>query len=72
MSDLDEILELIASFLAAIVILLILLTWLEATMSEDYVPWGRGWFRRLRPVKGQTETLLLTMTDGHLRQTVAA
>jgi hypothetical protein len=29
MSDLDEILELIASFLAAVVLLLILLTWLE-------------------------------------------
>jgi hypothetical protein len=38
MSDLDEILELIASFLAAVVILLILLTWLEATMNQDYVP----------------------------------
>jgi hypothetical protein len=35
MSDLDEILELIASFFAAVVILLVLLTWLEATMSED-------------------------------------
>jgi hypothetical protein len=50
-TDLDEILELIASFLAAVVLLLILLTWLEATMSEDYVPWGRRWFRRLRPAK---------------------
>jgi hypothetical protein len=45
MSDLDE-------FLAAIVLLLILLTWLEATMSKDYIPWGRrSWFRRLRPSK---------------------
>jgi hypothetical protein len=52
MSDLDEILELIASFFAAVVILLILLTWLEATMSEDYVPWTRrAWFHRLRPAK---------------------
>ena len=52
MSDLDEILELIASFFAAVVILLILLTSLEATMSEDYVPWTRRlWFRRLRPAK---------------------
>jgi hypothetical protein len=52
MSDLDEILELIASFLAAIVLLLILITWLEATMSKDYIPWGRrSWFRRLRPSK---------------------
>jgi hypothetical protein len=52
MSDLDEILELIASFLAAVVLLLILLTWLEATMSKDYVPWTRRpWFRRLRPAK---------------------
>ena len=52
MSDLDEILEFIASFFAAVVILLILLTWLEATMSEDYVPWTRRlWFRRLRPAK---------------------
>jgi hypothetical protein len=47
MSDLDEILELIASFFAAVVILLILLTWLEATMSENYVPWTR----RPRPAK---------------------
>ena len=52
MSDLDEILELIASFFAAVVILLVLLTWLEATMSEDYVPWTRHpWFRRLRSAK---------------------
>jgi hypothetical protein len=52
MSDLDQILELIASFFAAVVLLLILLTWLEATMSEDYVPWTRRpWFRRLRPAK---------------------
>jgi hypothetical protein len=52
MSDLDEILEFIASFFAAVVILLILLTWLEATMSEDYVPWTRRpWSRRLRPAK---------------------
>lgn len=50
MSDLDEILEIIASILGGIVLLLILLTWLEATMSEDYVPWVRRlWFRRLRP-----------------------
>jgi hypothetical protein len=50
MSDLDEILELIASFLGAVVILLIVLTWLEATMSKDYIPWTRRpWFRRLRP-----------------------
>ena len=46
MSDLDEILELIASILAAVVLLLILLTWLEATMSEDYV--RHPWFRRSR------------------------
>jgi hypothetical protein len=52
MNDLDQILELIASFLAAVVILLILLTWLEATMSEDYVSWTRRrWFRQLRPAK---------------------
>src|SRR5829696_5405036 len=52
MSDLNEILELIASFFAAVVILLVLLTWLEATMSEDYVPWTRHpWFRRLRSAK---------------------
>jgi hypothetical protein len=52
MSDLDEILEIIASILGAVVLLLILLTWLEATMSEDYVPWVRRlWFRRLRPSK---------------------
>ena len=52
MSDLDEILEIIASILGAVVLLLILLTWLEATMSEDYVPWGRRlWSRRLRPSK---------------------
>jgi len=38
--------------LGAVVLLLILLTWLDATMSEDYVPWGRRpWFRRLRPFK---------------------
>ena len=54
MSDLDEILELIASYFAAVVILLVLLTWLEATMSEDYVPWTRrSWFRRLRPAKAK-------------------
>jgi hypothetical protein len=54
MSDLDEILELIASFFAAVVILLVLLTWLEATMSEDYVPWTRHpWFRRLRSAKNR-------------------
>jgi hypothetical protein len=41
MSDLDEIFELIAGFLGAVVILLIVLTWLEATMSKDYVPWTR-------------------------------
>jgi hypothetical protein len=35
MSDLDQSLELIASFFAAVVILLILFTWLEATMSTD-------------------------------------
>jgi hypothetical protein len=35
MSDLDQILQLIASFFAAVVILRILLTWLEATMSRD-------------------------------------
>jgi hypothetical protein len=35
MSDLDQSLELIASFFAAVVILLILLIWLEATMSTD-------------------------------------
>ena len=52
MSDLDQILELIASFLGAVVLLLILLTWLEATKSEDKVPWGRRpRFRRLRPFK---------------------
>jgi hypothetical protein len=52
MSDLDEILELIASILGFVVILLIVLTWLEATMSKDYVPWTRRqWFRRLRPAK---------------------
>jgi hypothetical protein len=52
MSDLDEILELIASFFAVVVLLLIIMTWLEATMSEDYVPWvRRPWFRRLRPSK---------------------
>jgi hypothetical protein len=52
MSDLDQILELIASFFAAIVILLILLTWLEGTLSKDYEPrGGRSWFRRLRPAK---------------------
>jgi hypothetical protein len=52
MSDLDGILELIASFFAAVVILLVLLTWLEAAMSEDYVPWTRHpWFRRLRSAK---------------------
>ena len=56
MSDNDQILELIASFFAAIVILVILLTWLEATMSEDYVPWGRrSWFRRLRPAKSEDQ-----------------
>lgn len=50
MSDLDEILELIASFFVVVVMLLIILTWLEATMSKDYVPWvRRPWFRRLRP-----------------------
>lgn len=38
MSDLDQILEVIASFFAAVVILLILLTGLEATMSTDFVP----------------------------------
>jgi hypothetical protein len=70
MSDLDEILELIASSFAAVVILLVLLTWLEATMSEDYVPWTRRpWFRRLRPAK--TEVRDPPTTDG-LRQTVAA
>jgi hypothetical protein len=52
MSDLDEIFELIAGFLGAVVILLIVLTWLEATMSKDYVPWTRRqWFRRLRPAE---------------------
>ncbi|HEY6812690.1 MAG TPA: hypothetical protein VNT27_14470 [Propionibacteriaceae bacterium] len=62
MSDLDEILELIGSFLAAVVLLLILLTWLEATMSEDYVPWKRRpWFRRLRHAK--TEDLDPPATD---------
>jgi hypothetical protein len=54
MSDLDELLELKASFFAAVVILLVLLTWLEATMSEDYVPWTRHpWFRRLRSAKNR-------------------
>jgi hypothetical protein len=52
MSDLDEILELIGSFLAVVVLLLILLTWLEATMSEDYIPWTRRpWFGWLRSAK---------------------
>jgi hypothetical protein len=48
-NDLDQILELIASFFAVLVILLILLTWLEATLSKDYVPRRRRWtHRRLR------------------------
>jgi hypothetical protein len=45
MSDLDEILGIIASLFAALVILLIVLTWLEATLSKDYIAWGRrAWF----------------------------
>ena len=56
MSDLDQILELIASFFAAIVILLILLTWLEGTLCKHYEPLGRrSWFRRLRPAKTEDQ-----------------
>jgi hypothetical protein len=62
MSDLDEILGIIASLFAAVVILLIVLTWLEATLSKDYIPWGRrAWFRPLRAAK--TEDRAPSATD---------
>ena len=67
MSDLDQILELIASFFAAVVILLILLTWLETTMSRDYPRARRRWLRRLQPSKneGQDRLLPTTGSDFH-------
>ena len=48
-NDLDEILELIAGILLFITGLLILLTWLEATLEPDRPRWTAPWRRRTRP-----------------------